>query len=179
MTCCEHSWAPVSSLVCSWVPRSTREYGAMVQWALMSADECPWPHGAMLMTALELSWVLIAPGSQAYCFSWVLLMSNHEHSWAPNTTHEHSKPAKSSHEQSWAWYHGAMSNNESTGAVMSMAPWGYECSSALMSAHCTMAPYSWVLLGTHEHKWALMGAKERSQQVMSAEPFHQTINKKC
>ena len=22
---------------------------------LMSASECPWPHGAMLMTALELS----------------------------------------------------------------------------------------------------------------------------
>ena len=73
------------------------------------------------------------------------------------------------------WCHGAMS----TRAVLSLVPWGYERSSALTSAHGTIAPYSWVLLGTHGNTWALLGAHECSWQVMSFQLFNQTINKKC
>ena len=116
-------------------------------------------------------------------------MSNHEHSWAPISTHKQPRAAMSvsdyhwtlmsSHEHSWAWCHGAMSTHQSTRAIMSMAPRGYERSIALRSAHGTIAPYSWVLLGTHGHTWALREAHEHSWQVMSTELFDQTINKKC
>ena len=40
---------------CSLALLSIQEYGAMAQFVLMSANECPWPHGPRLMTALELS----------------------------------------------------------------------------------------------------------------------------
>ena len=112
-------------------------------------------------------------------------MSTHEHSWAPISTHKQPRAAMSvldshwtlisSHEHSWACCHGAMSTDQSTRAVMIMAPWRYERS----SAHGSIAPYSWVLLGTHGQTWALMGAHECSWQVLSAELSYQTINKKC
>ena len=70
----------------------------------------------------------------------------------------------SSHEHSWAWYHGAMTNNESTRAVMSMVPRGYEHSSALMSAHGTIlisAPgYSWAHMSTYRSSWELTTGHE-------------------
>ena len=148
----------------------------------MNSDECPWHHGTLLMTVLELSWVHIAPWHQAHGFSWVLLMSTHEYPVDLMSTHKQPWEAMSvpdyhwtlmsSHKHSWAWRNRAMTNCESSRAVMSMAPWGSECSSALMSAHSTIAPYSRVLVGAHEHTWALMGTPEHSQQVMSAELFH-------
>ena len=56
----------ISAHVLSWAPKSTHEYGDMVPWLLMSADEGSEPHGAMLMTALELSRVVIAAWHQTH-----------------------------------------------------------------------------------------------------------------
>ena len=42
----------------------------------MSVDERPWPHGAMLMTAFELTCVLIAPWPQAHECSWTLMSAH-------------------------------------------------------------------------------------------------------
>ena len=39
----------------------------------MSADERPWAHGAMLMTAFELTCVLIAPWPEKHECSWKLI----------------------------------------------------------------------------------------------------------
>ena len=48
------------------------------------------PHGAMLMTALELSRVVIAPWCQAHEFSWPLMSAhgNQEYSWLLMSAHE-------------------------------------------------------------------------------------------
>ena len=54
------------SYVLSWAPKSTHEFGDMVPWPLMSADEGSEPHGAMLMTALELSRGVIAAWHQTH-----------------------------------------------------------------------------------------------------------------
>ena len=72
----ELSWVLMSSHKHSCALMSTHKYGAMAQWALMSADERPWLHGAMLMTAFELSWVLIAPWPQAHECSWTLMSAH-------------------------------------------------------------------------------------------------------
>ena len=106
-------------------------------------------------------------------------MSTHKQPRAAMSVPDYHWTLMSSHEHSWAWCHGAMSTHQSTRAVVSMAPQGYERSSALRSTHGTIAPYSWVLLGTHGHTWALREAHEHSWQVMSTELFDQTINKKC
>ena len=62
----ELSWVLMSSHKHSCALMSTHKYGAMAQWALISANERPWPHGAMLMTSFEISWVHIAPWPQAH-----------------------------------------------------------------------------------------------------------------
>ena len=51
----EHSGVFMSAHQRSLALLSIHEYGAMAQFVLMSANECLWPHGPMLMTALELS----------------------------------------------------------------------------------------------------------------------------
>ena len=177
-----HSWAFISMVLwhneCSWVMMSA--HGPMVScpWLFLSSHECSLLHGPS-------SWVFMASPIR---FSWAI-MGTHEHSLAFMGTNKQPRAAMSvldyhwtlmsSHEHSWAWCHGAMSTHQSTRAVVSMAPQGYERSSALRSTHGTIAPYSWVLLGTHGHTRALLGAHEHSWQVMSAELFYQTINKKC
>ena len=165
MTCCEHSWAAISTHVWSWVPRSTHEYGAMV---LMSTHSLIAPCSWLLFCSHGYSLLHETKFMAFHECCWWVIMSTHEH--------EHPLALMNSH------------------ALMSLVPWsnehswehkcshehGYEHSSTLMSDHGTIPPYSWVFLGTHEQMWALtgvMGAHEHSEQVMSAEPFHQTINK--
>ena len=160
---------------CSWVLMSAHSLVAPCSQLLLCSDECSLLHGTKLMSAHGCSWVF--NGNQEH--SWLLLAA-HECSKVLMDAHECSwLLISSTHEKPWAWCYGTMSTHESSRAVMSMAPWGYEHSSALLSADGTLAPYSWVLLGTHEHTWALMGAHECSWQDMSAELLHQTINKKC
>ena len=151
----------------------------MAPSVLMSANECPWLNGPMLMTALELSLVFNAPWCEDHECSW-LLVSIHEQWWALMAslgflwvcisgteclcmlmiTHEHSWAAMKTR------HHGSMSTHESLRAVMSMAPWGHGHSSApmstnghssaSMSTNGTIAPYSWVLMSANGPKWALM-----------------------
>ena len=151
MTCFEHSWAPISAHVCLWAPSSTHEYGAMVPWALMSADERPWPHGAMLMTAFELSWVLIAPWPQDHECLWTLMsshwqsgtlmvaldclivpMSANGYSWGPVITHEKQLEAMNNHE------------------LGDMEQW------ALMRAQKQSWAWYHGAMGTHHYSWALI-----------------------
>ena len=142
----ECSWALISTHLCSWALTSTQKYCAMAPWALISADEFQWPHGAILMTTLELSWVLrvlIAPLRQAKECSWLLksallysgalmaslgclwvLMSANGCSWALMIAHEH---------------YWAAINTPELGAMEQWA-WDQGHSSALMSAHGTIAP---------------------------------------
>ena len=60
-------------------------------------------------------------------------------------------------------------------AVQHSCP-GYERTSALTSAHGTIAPYS-ILMSDPGYSWAHMSANGSSWLVMSAELFYQTINK--
>ena len=148
----ERSWALISTHLCSWALTSTHKYCAMAPWALMSADEFQWPHGAILMTTLELSWVLIvliAPWHQAKecpCWSWVLigiqehslfLLAAYECSWVLMGANGDSRVLMMAHEHSWA----AM-NTPELGAMEQWA-WDQGRSSALialMSTHGTIAP---------------------------------------
>ena len=159
---------------CSWVRMSALSLVAPCSWLLLNSDECSLLHGTKFLRAHGCSWVF--NGNQEH--SWLLLAA-YECLWVIMSAHE---LISSTHEKLWAWCYGTMSTLstlESSRTVMSMGPWGYEHPSALRSAHGTIAPYSWVLLGTHEHTWALTGAHECSWQDMSAELLHQTINKKC
>ena len=50
----------MSTPKCSRALMSTHAYGVMVPGTLMSVNKCPWHHGTMLMTALELhEWSLL------------------------------------------------------------------------------------------------------------------------
>ena len=69
--------ALISADVCSGALTSTHEYGAIGQLALMSDNECIWTHRTMLMTALELSRVLIAQWNQAHECYWLLLLNTY------------------------------------------------------------------------------------------------------
>ena len=144
-------------------------------WALMSAHRSMSP----------ISWVFMASPN---CFSWGIT-GPHENPLALMGTDKHPKATMSVpdcqwalmsvHEHSWAWGHGAISTHESSKAVMSMAPWGHGRSSALMSTHCAIAPYLWVLMSAHERTWVLMRAHEHSWEFMNAELLHWIIDKKC
>ena len=158
----------------SCVLMSTHKYSAMAKWVLMSADERLRPHAAMLLTAFELSWVLIAPWPQAHECSWTLMkahwqsgtlmvalgcllvpMSANGCSWVPTIAHE--KPlgeAINTHGL------GAIKQWALMRAVMSMVPWGNGHSLLLMSAHCAIAPYLWVLMSAYECLWELMRVHE-------------------
>ena len=163
----EHNQALMSMVLwCherSWVLMSAHSLMVPCSWLLLSSHECSLLHGAKLRSVHGCSWVI--NGNQEH--SWLLLAA-YECSLGLMGAHEGSGLLISStHEKPWAWRHGAMSTHGRSRAVMSMAPWGYEHSSALMSAHGTIAPYSWVLDCAHKQTWALMGAHECSQQVMS------------
>ena len=58
--------APLCTYLRLWLLMSIHKYGAMSPIVLMSANECSWPHGTMLITAHELSWVLIVTWRQAH-----------------------------------------------------------------------------------------------------------------
>ena len=71
----------LGALMCTylrlWPHMSIHKYSAMSPIVPMSANECSWPHGTMLITAHELSWVLIVTWNQAHEHS-SMLMSTHE-----------------------------------------------------------------------------------------------------
>ena len=153
----------------------------------------PWHHAHYCFWALMSAHCSMAPSSWVFmaspnCFSWAI-MGTHEHPLAlmgsnkqPRTTM--SVPdcqwaLMSVHEHSWAWGHGAISTHESSKAVMSMAPWGHGRSSALMRAHCAIAPYLWVLMSAHVCTWVLMRAHKHSWEFMNPELLHWIIDKKC
>ena len=131
----------------SWVLMSALSLMAPCSWLLLCSHYWSLLHGTKLMSAHGCSWVL--NGNEKY--SWPPL-AGFECSWVVLGAHECSwLLISSTHEKQLAWLPGAMSTHESSRAVMSMAPWGHGHSSPLMSAHCTIAPYSWLLLGPHKH----------------------------
>ena len=171
----EHSKALISMrLLCherSWLLMSAPGPMTPCSWLLLSSNECSLLHGAKFRHVL--------------CCSRVL-MSNHKHSWAPISTQKQPKEAMSDPDYPWAHItshghscHGAMSTHESLRVVMSMAPWGHGNSSALMSAHGTIARFLWVLVRAHECSWVLIRAQECSWDLISGEVLHQRINTKC
>ena len=149
----KHSWVScygaMSARECWWVPMTSWHHTHDYSWALMSAHYSIAPRLWVPIAAHVCSLVI----RSTHGFSW-LLMSAHECSWVLMIVHEHSWAAMNTpelgameqwaliriQEQSWAWDHGH--------------------SSALMSAHGTIAPYFWVLLSAHECIWALMRAHE-------------------
>ena len=146
----QHLWTLMSSHKHSCVLMSTHEYGAMTPLAHLSANECPWPHGAMLRTrtAFELSWWLLTSWTQklmtVHGCSWVL-MTNYEHLWAAKSSHEFSwlfMTNMSNHEYSLPWRNGEMSTHGSWRTGMIMGSWGHGHSLALMSTDPAIAPYS-------------------------------------
>ena len=162
-------WVLKSSNKRLCVLMSTQEHSREWLYGAMSTHECWWAliaswwcHAHDCTCAPMSAHCSMAPSSWVHGCSWVLMGARaHECSWLL---------ISSTHEKPWTWSHGAMSTHESKRAIMSKGLW------VLIS---TIAPYSWVLLGTHDHTWVLMGAHECSQQVMSTELFHRTINKKC
>ena len=65
----------------------------------------------------------------------------------------------------------------------SKVPWlhAHDCSWALMSTHCSMAPssgmfmaaqeWSWTIMSTHEHPFALMSTHKQPREAMSAPDY--------
>ena len=134
----------------SWVVMSAHSLRVVpCSWLHLCSHECSLLHGTKLMSA----WLFMS--ANGCSCSWVLMITHQQHSWKAmnlvSWSNEYPWEQKSNHEQ------GAM---------------------RLWVLISTIAPYSWVLLGTHDHTWVLMAAHECSQQVMSAELFHQIINKK-
>ena len=142
----------------SCVLTSTHEYGAMTPLAHLSANECPWPHGAMLRTAFVLSWWLLTSWRQnswlfmaAHECSWpimstyeypLVLTSTHKQPRAAMSSHDYSWPLMSNHEYSLPWRNGTMSTDGSWRTGMIMGSWGHEHSLAPMSTDPAIAPYS-------------------------------------
>ena len=138
-------WALMSSRKRSCVLMSTQEHSWVWCHGAMSAHECWWALIASWRHAHDCSCALVIAHCSMVPSSWLLMaalgclwvyMGAHECSWLL---------IWSTHEKPWAWCYGTMSTHESSRAVMSMAPWSYEHSSALRSAHGTIAQYSWVL----------------------------------
>ena len=149
---------------------------------MMSAHDpmapCSWLFLSSHYSMAPSSWVFMASPNW---FSWAI-MGTHEHPLALMVTNKHLRATMSVpdcqwalmsvHEHSWAWGHRAISTHGSSKAVMSMAPWGHGRSSALMSAHCAIAPYLWLLMSAHQCLWELMSSHD-SSWVSSA-----SLNKK-
>ena len=144
----------------SWVLMSAQSLMAPCSWLLLSSHECSLLYGAKLMSVYGCSWVF--NGNQEH--SWLLLAA-YECSWGLLGAYECSwLLISSTHEKPWAWCHGAMSTHESSRAVMSMAPWGSERSSALMSAHSTILTSAfgctWAHMSSFGSSWALTRGHE-------------------
>ena len=152
----------------------------------------PWHHAHDCFWALMSAHCSMAPSSWVFmaspnCFSWAI-MGTHEHPLALMGTNKQPRATMSVpdchwalmsvHEHSWALDHGALSTHEISKAVISMAPWGHGCSSALMSDHGAIALYLWVLMSAHECTWVLMRAHQHSWEFMNAELPHWIIDKK-
>ena len=93
-------WWFMCSHVHSCALKSTYEYSAMVPWAPMSADEC-----SRLMTALELSWVLIPNCVWVFMAApecSLAIKNNHGFCWLLISAHECSRLLMSTtHEKPW------------------------------------------------------------------------------
>ena len=145
----------------------------------MNNDECPWPHGTMLMTAFELSWVFIAPWPKAHECSWTLMsahwqsgtlmaalgclfvpMNANECSWVPMIAHEKRiGEAMNTHELGpWSNEHSwELKNSHGHGT---MGPW------ALIITHEHSLCHSTILMNAHECSWAHMSAYESLWELM-------------
>ena len=88
----DHSWLLLVASKCEWVLISVHGYSLSSPeqlWTLISlatwSNEQSWElkssheYGAMLITALELSWLLIAPCRQTHECSWLLMTA--PYSW--------------------------------------------------------------------------------------------------
>ena len=78
------------------------------------------------------------------------LLSSNEPSWALISTHKRSLAFVSIHE------YGAMATSVLMSTNECPSPPAHDCSWALMSAPCSMAPSSWVFMAANEYSWLLM-----------------------
>ena len=157
----------MSALECWWAPMVPRHHAHNCSWALMSAHCSMAPSSGVFMAAQESLWASISTHEHQ-----LALISTHRQQRETMSTPDYQWTHLSSHWHSWAWHHGAMSTNESTREVMSMAPWSHGSLSALKSTHGAIARYLCVLVRAHVCTWVLMKAHEHSWDLMSAEVLH-------
>ena len=76
------------------------------------------------------------------------------------------------HEHSWVLKSMVLWRHEHLWVLISvMAPWplAHDCSWALMTAHCSMLPSSWVFMAAHDCSWAIMHTPEYLLALMSTQ----------
>ena len=95
--------------------------------------------------------------------------STHDLSWAHMSSNKHSCVPMSTQEHSWVWWQGAMSTHECWWALIAL--WWchtHDCTCGPMSAHCSMAPSSWVFMAAHECSMVIRNTHGCSWLLMSA-----------
>ena len=135
---CQHSWALIISCECSLTHINNHERS----WALMSLvllrPLCPRPPGALPITAVELSWVLIDSWDRAHKCSWLLLVA-FECPDVLKGAHDGSQFLMSTHGLPWT--------------LTSLASWCNEHLWELKNNHAYSAMRSYALISTHERSW--------------------------
>ena len=148
----ECPWALMCAPEHSCALKSTHNYDVMAQWVLMSADECPWPHGAMFIAAFELSLVFIAQWPQDHECSWTL-MSTHWQSGTLMIALGCLLVPMSANGCSWV---PMIAHEKQLGEAMNThEPWDME-QWALMRAQKQSWAWCHGAMGTHHYSWALI-----------------------
>ena len=137
------SWALISAHELSNALMSMLQWHHECSWVLMSAHSPMAPCSLMLLSSNECSLLHCAKLLGVHgCLR--VIMSNHERSWAPISTHKQSKAAISDPDYQWA--------NEHSWAAINMAAWSNEHSGELKSSLEHWAMKQWELF-THERTW--------------------------
>ena len=103
-------------------------------------------------------------------WAWQKQFSTHDLLWALLSSHRRSCVLMSTHKHLWVWCYGAMSAHECWLTLIASWHHAHVCSWALMSAHCSMVPSSWLLMSAaNEQSWALMSPHKPSWALISSQ----------
>ena len=96
--------------------------------------------------------------------------STHDLLWALMSSYRRSCVLMSTHKHLWVWCYGAMSAHECWLTLIASWHHAHVCFWALMSAHCSMVPSSWLLMSAaNEQSWALMSPHKPSWALISSQ----------
>ena len=98
--------------------------------------------------------------------------STHDLSWMLMSSRKHSCVLMSTLEHTWVWCHGAMSAHECWWALIASWRHAHDCSCALIIAHCSMVPSSWVLMAAHECSMVIRNTHGCSWLVLSMHEWY-------